>query len=164
MNGLRLSNSILARDFEGLNKGQSDELEALINELKMNVYASYAKYQLGGVIYELWEVDTVKRKLLKKVDENSDINVARQIAKKLAEGWCEDEKPKQHYYNAGHELWIGKSDFGIIIKRVKVCESQEVNKSDDAISDPDIIKQLEEGKKSNVKVRNFEDIAKELQI
>lgn len=122
INGLRVGNSILARDFEGLNKRQSDELEALINELKINACALYAKYQLEGVVYELWEVDTVKRKLLKKVDENSDINVARQIAKKLAEGWCEDEKPKQYYHGADYELWIGESDFGIIIKRVKVCE------------------------------------------
>jgi len=69
--------------------------------------------------YELWEVDTVLRKLLEKVGDEKDLEIARKNAQKLAEGWCVDEKPEKEFYAAGCELWIGNSDFGILIKKIK---------------------------------------------
>lgn len=73
-----------------------------------------------GVRWELWEVDSVLHKLLKKVglEPISNINSARVIAKELARSWCEDEEPQRVAYNDKNELWAGESDFGILIKKI----------------------------------------------
>ena len=64
--------------------------------------------------FELHECDAVLGKLLGKVGEKVTLEEARIEAKKLAEGWCVDEKPKKVPYG-GYELWIGEADFGIVI-------------------------------------------------
>ena len=72
-------------------------------------------------VYELWEADTVGRKLLKKSDEKQNIEDARNRAKELTRAWCEDEEPSAGAFAKGvEEFWAGNSDFGIVIvRRVK---------------------------------------------
>ena len=71
-----------------------------------------------GTVYELWEVDAFYHKRLKKVGTEPFLVDARKKAKELALAWCNDES-ELHKITDGKdkELWIGESDFGILIKR-----------------------------------------------
>jgi PHD/YefM family antitoxin component YafN of YafNO toxin-antitoxin module len=56
----------------------------------------------------------------------------------------------------------GKHQTGWIT--ISTDEYESMKETIEALSDVDIMKQLEEGKKSTAKVRDFEDLAKELGI
>ncbi len=56
----------------------------------------------------------------------------------------------------------GKHQTGWIT--ISMDEYESMNETIEVLSDVDIMKQLEEGKKSATKVRDFEDLAKELGI
>lgn len=73
-----------------------------------------------GDKWELFEVDSFLGKVLKKINlcPIDDIKVARIIAKEFAKNWCEDEEPKKEKMGDEKELWIGESDFGILITKV----------------------------------------------
>ncbi len=71
------------------------------------------------MIYELYEIDTFYNNLLERVAVVSSIKEAREKAKKLALGWCNSENELQQFKYKNSELWIGESDFGIFIKKVK---------------------------------------------
>jgi len=69
--------------------------------------------------YSLYEIDTFYNKLLEKVDEASSIEEARKKAKKLALLWCNSKNELQQIKSSknSNELWIGESDFGIVIMK-----------------------------------------------
>ena len=71
--------------------------------------------------YELWEVGAFYHRLLKKVGTESFLVDARKKAKELALAWCNDES-ELHKITDGKdkELWIGESDFGILIRKGKM--------------------------------------------
>jgi PHD/YefM family antitoxin component YafN of YafNO toxin-antitoxin module len=56
----------------------------------------------------------------------------------------------------------GKHQTGWIT--ISIDEYESMKDTIEVLSDNDVMKQLEEGKKSTDKVRNFEDLAKELGI
>lgn len=67
-------------------------------------------------LYELYEYDSFYNKILERVNVVESIEKAREKAKKLALGWCNSEKELQHIKRETYELFIGDSDFGIVIK------------------------------------------------
>jgi hypothetical protein len=71
-------------------------------------------------IYELWEVDVVTHKKLKKVDTIEDATIALNKAIELASKWCEGEVPEIIVVSPKHTLVIGESDYGIVVSKVKV--------------------------------------------
>lgn len=73
-----------------------------------------------GVIYELWELDSFYHILEKKVGTEVLLSEARSMAKELALAWCNNESELHKIDGKDKELWIGESDFGILIKKGKV--------------------------------------------
>lgn len=75
-------------------------------------------------LYELYEYDNFYGKILEKVGDRMFLPEARIEAERRALMWCEDEKPERIVNNSsllwkGLELWIGESDFGIMIRKVE---------------------------------------------
>ena len=68
------------------------------------------------MIYELYEIDILYNILPERVAVVSSIKEAREKAKKLALGWCNSEIELQQIIGKKSELWIGESDYGILIK------------------------------------------------
>ncbi len=68
-------------------------------------------------MYELYEIDTFYNKLLERVAVVSTIEEAREKAKKYALGWWNSENELQQIKEKNREIWIGESDFGIVIQK-----------------------------------------------
>ena len=61
-----------------------------------------------------------------------------------------------------NEAITGKHQTGWIT--ISIDEYESMKETIEILSDVDIMKQLEEGKKKSTKIRDFEDLAKELGI
>jgi hypothetical protein len=73
-------------------------------------------------IYEIYEYDFVKREKGALIESFHYMKEAYTRAKKEAEAWCEDEKPKKiTYFNNPNVVgFVGESDFGtIVLSKIK---------------------------------------------
>ncbi len=117
LSGIQISNDAIEPEISiktnRLTEGQYKVLKNELNELY-----NFVEELKPIVMYELWEVDYVYHKLIRKINipPVEGIEDARVIAKHLAKSWCVNEKPIMMEYGED-ESWGGDSDFGIMIKK-----------------------------------------------
>ncbi len=120
LNGIEISNDVIESAIADVKSIRLTEEQhhSLTEELeKLNAFIEALNPK---ILYELWELDSVCNRLLEKIDilPIDNIDNARIIAMHLSRNWCTDEEPHKKLWG-DDELWIGNSDFGILIRKVK---------------------------------------------
>lgn len=69
--------------------------------------------------FKVQAYDDIKKKVFDDVQIFTDYKKAQEYARHRAKAWCEDEKVKLYVLNIGTELFIGDSDFGMLLITLK---------------------------------------------